>query len=308
MKLELYRNKKWSALMIAIICIVIISSIMIYFLEKLLPIARNIKWIENSTVAYYNGLSWIEQSLLFMKTASVWTESWVTYNTSNPQWYSFQITASGTKIPIAWEWNSEYNSGRNIIWPGQPIQLAIWSWITWSSVELKFKAPDWMWLTWTLDNSWIINWQLSGKNTDWTWIILYASWESNMIKWGMIDWNPIYLDTKDWFDLNWSGWTFDDFYDTDWSPFNATTWLWANWANCTSNSCTLKLSIINPLIWTWWQAIPYLEYKIDFWFVKVPLQYAIIQSDWYSYWFKRHIRSTARQQTTSEALDFTIFQ
>ncbi|MDD2566175.1 MAG: hypothetical protein PHZ26_02615 [Candidatus Gracilibacteria bacterium] len=308
MKLELYRNKKGSALMIAIICIVIISSIMIYFLEKLLPIARNIKGIENSTVAYYNGLSGIEQSLLFMKTASVGTESGVTYNTSNPQGYSFQITASGTKIPIAGEGNSEYNSGRNIIGPGQPIQLAIGSGITWSSVELKFKAPDGMGLTGTLDNSGIINWQLSGKNTDGTGIILYASGESNMIKGGMIDGNPIYLDTKDGFDLNGSGGTFDDFYDTDGSPFNATTGLGANGANCTSNSCTLKLSIINPLIGTGGQAIPYLEYKIDFGFVKVPLQYAIIQSDGYSYGFKRHIRSTARQQTTSEALDFTIFQ
>lgn len=304
MKIELYKNKKWSALMIAIICIVIISTIMIYFLEKLLPIARNIKWIENSTVAYYNALSWIEQSQLFMKTAPVWTESWATYITSNPQWYSFQITASGTQIPITWEWNSEYNSGRNIIWPWQPVQLAIWEHIDWNLVNFIFKAPDWMWLTWTLASSWIINWQLSGKNSDWTWIILYASWENNMIKWSnIINKDTIVLNSKDWFDLNWSGWTFNNFYNAS-APFT-TTWLWTN---CNWNECTLKLSIINPLIWTWWQSIPYLEYQISFWSVKVPLQYAIINSDWYSYWFKRHIRRTVGQQTTSEALDFTVFQ
>lgn len=326
-------KKKWSAMLIAILVIVFITSLMIYFMEKIVPISKNIKWVENSTAAYYEAQSWVEEALLYMSRDNPVAETWATFNLSKPIWYSISMSASWTLTPQDWYWNSEYDSNFNRIWPWEPIQIPIRDNILSSwNIHILLRAPnlDWtcstsdyttiMWWTWM-----IINWILT-----WSWNTLYSSWwiTANMIndvkksnlnsnecdKQFWIDFyltNPWTLPNNwilidNWNDLNWSGWILIDFYNSS-GPF-VWKWLWTNWSVCSWYKCSIKFSIVTPLKNNnTWQSIPYLEYKAWIW-NSTPLQYAIIETDWFSRWFKRHTKKEVRQLTTNEALDFTVFQ
>ncbi len=316
---------RWSALIVTLFVTIIICLIAVYLLDKIMPISKNVKWIENSNIAYYNASSWIEEALLFMSWDNPWVETWTFIWNTYWNWIGYSVIASWTTIPLAWEWNSNYNWNYNKIWPGEPLQLVINNnSLDWSSINFSFKAPDldldWDWnletLTWSA-GSWIINWVLSWKNSSWTWVSLMASWETNMITVQDINeslTDPVYLGSKEWLDLNWSWATLSNFYNR----------IGIDWPDCNNYKCTLKLSLINNKIeldyntvtgWLWvWEAwgwiptAPYLEYKIEWLNSPIPLQYAIIKADWYSNWFKKSIRKDVRQTTTSEVLDFTIFQ
>lgn len=301
------KNKKWSALNITIFIVMIITIIMLYLLEKIIPWARNVKWIENGNVAYYNANTALEQAQLFINTNSIWSETWVTKSVSSPIWYNLKISALNKILPPPWDWNSDFDNNWNIIAPWKPIQLVFNNWIDWSQVNFYFKVPDISWSSITL--SWgasypIVNWILSwsGKTFFASWSQINASaWEIWSSTWG--SYPIVNLSWKTWLDLNWSWWTLAQFYN------DSIFWLGINWADCSWYKCTLKLSIVNPLVSTTNQSIPYLEYKIDMWTnPSLPLQYAIINTDGFSYWFKKSIKKEVRQTTTNEALDFTVFQ
>jgi len=80
-------------------------------------------------------------------------------------------------------------------------------------------------------------------------------------------------------------------------------------SNCSiPNACTLKLSLINPLMLQDGVTIaPYLEYQANF-NVAVPLQTAVIEAQGYMGGFRKSITRFVQQTTTNEALDFTVFQ
>ncbi len=59
----LKKNTRGSAVLIALIVLVILTIMSTTFLEKLLSFAKASEGIENSNVAYYNALGIIEQSL-----------------------------------------------------------------------------------------------------------------------------------------------------------------------------------------------------------------------------------------------------
>ena len=290
-------NKRGSALIISIFITMIITIIGIFLLDKIMPLAKNVKWIENSNVAYYNANSWVEEALFNMNSSDPSLEpSWI-WGTAI-SWYSYQTKAKVGSIPEPNEWNSEYDKNFNKIWIWDPVQLVINSSspIDWSNVKFSFKLPN-LWnnpeLAPSLNWTGIINWILSGNGKS-----VFASGEVNMIKWSEIPtnapdhWN---ISSKNWVDLNWSGWIFSSFYNQYWCSI--------------TNKCTLKLSLINPLSLSNWQIAPYLEYKITFssWTL-IPNQYAKIISDWNSFWFKRTIKRNVEQVTSNEAMDFTVFQ
>lgn len=301
-------SKKWSALLITLFVTIIISIIAIYLLDKIVPFSRDVKWIENGNIAYYNWYTWIEQSLLAMSWADPALEVSSDTHMATVSGYTSQISATWSQIPRSWEWNSEYSTWDwNKIWPWKPLQLVINKYIDWTKVDFYFRVPDlnqdWIYneiLTWTLDNTGIINWILSGKNASWSWVSLYASWESDMItwletKWLVINWTTG-LGSRHWLDLNWSSNTFQTFSDN----------LLCDNAD---KKCILKLSVVTPLLLSSWKFAPYLEYKIVITDNKtIPLQYAKIESDGYSFGFKKHIRRDVGQITSNEALDFTVFQ
>lgn len=297
-------SKKWFSIFIWIGLVALLILVALVILSFIIPFSRNIKWIENTTIAYYNWYSWIEHWLYYINKirTNLTTESWST-NISNGSWYKFNTFSSGTIIPQPWYWNSEFDKDYNIISISEPIQLEIGRNIIpdWSKVEFIFKVPN-------FDNdiatseilSWnttpIINWILSAQNDT-----LIASWSyinASDVKSSNCSTNCSIKLTennfKNWFTIDWIWQTFSEFY----------------WNNCRSSWswCTLKMSVINDLVLTTWNQIPYLEYKINFGWYNVPDRYFRITSFWLSKWFQKKLDVRVSQQTVNTAFDFTVFQ
>lgn len=305
-------NNKWSALIITIMIVMILTIVMIYLLEKIVPAARNVKWIENSNIAYYNGDAAQEQAFLYLRTSTPWTETWVVKSSNQSIGYDMKITASWNIIPASWEWNSHFDADWNMISPWEPIQFFINDNVNWAETKFYFKVPNiknWV----TISLSWwtmpIINWSLT-----WSGKTMFASWSqimalNNEIFNSMSSWSLTpSLHNRAWLDLDDIWWTLADFYNWT-SAFIWNVWLWPNWSVCSSYNCVLKFSIVNDLVSTNGEMIPYLEYKIDMWAnASIPLQYAIIKTDGYSYGFKKSIKREKLQNMSDAVWDFTVFQ
>lgn len=295
-------NKKWFSIVIVLLIVIIINLIAIWILSYIIPFSKDIKWIENSSKAYYEANSWIENVLYELKSTPVWYETWRTLNISSPIDYSYNVISTWTTLPPAWKWNSEYDSDWDIISTWNPIQLEIWyGKFDFNTTEFSFRVPDINWtdaniqtLSWTTDP--IINWQISTSNNSinasWSYIKASDTCNSNQV----FDNCKLNFSSYQWVDLSDNSTSNEkilNFYTA-----NCGTWSW----------CILKLSVINKLeLNSNNLIIPYLEWQIkSIW--SVPLRYSLISSEWKSYWYKKELDIRVSQQTTSEAFDFTIFQ
>ena len=322
-------DRKWSALIISVFVVLIISIIMIYLLDKLVPISRNVKGIENTNIAYYNAETGVEEALLWMSKTNPWYESGQTVWVLPASWYNYNIRALSSQTPILWEWNSWYDTNWDRLWPWQPMQRVLKNWLfnIWDmTIALKTPNTDWNCST-SIDLSWwvmpIVSWMLT-----WSWWTLYASWwiTANDINdsWKTLVtsdecnpqfWRRFLLTNNTWVSTWLNSWN-QYKYAWDWFNLSNSADSFANfyknilWSDCAWYKCTLKISIINSLISTTWENIPYLEIRFSSSDTsdKFPLQYAILDVDWYSNGFKRHINKDIKQTTTIEALDFTVFQ
>ena len=280
-----WNNKKWLSLILAIFLVILISLLAISILDYVIPFSKNVKSIENSSVAYYQANSAIEKWLFKIYERN---NSWTILNTTEfNESYSWVIT---NKYLTNSSWMILPPSWTNKISQWNPIQLDIWDWYldhTNMSIKINFKLPDFYsskTLSWS--NS-IINWQLSSSTNT----LNASSW---IIKANDIDWTDIDLSNSKWITLTWTTQTISEFYqDHCW----------------TSSWCSLKLSVINrletnnsPPI-----TIPYLEWKITTNHA-IPLRYSTIKADWKSYWYKKSLEVRVPQNTTNQAFDFTIFQ
>lgn len=278
------KNSKGFSIIIWMWLTLLITLSAYVILWYIVPYAKNIKWIENTTNAYYNAYSWIEKSLYHTKTrlTTSWqdltTETWaIIWN--NSIWYEYKTYSSWNTIPLSWV---------NQLSMFEPIQLEVW-YNKLNSFSGNFKIPADLCSSCTLDWwTWaIINWILSSENdtlfASWSYITADQITSSWLSSWDIKDKNGINF----W----WSWMIFNSFYDS----------------NCWTNSwCILKMSVVNNLTVSN-NPIPYLEYKIDFW-SSVPLRYTIIKTTWKSYWFKKNLEVKVPQQTINQAFDFTVFQ
>lgn len=288
-------NVKWFSIVIVLWLIIIINLIVIWILWYIVPFSKDTKWIENSSKAYYQANSWIEDVLYEIKWESVWYSTTKTlWTSSEDYWYS--VISSWTLLPQVWQWNSEYDKDFNKIWIWDAIQLEVWNDdLDINNTDFVFKVPNFDWndstnefLAWT---GAIVNWQLSSDDNT------LNAYESQV----MADWVcesnetscEIQLYNSQWRDLRGDSFTLWTFYNN----------------NCTWDSCILKLSIINSLVLDDSNdtVIPYLEWKIDT-NSPISLRYAVIETEWKSYWYKKALEIRIPQQTTNEAFDFTVFQ
>lgn len=263
-----------------------------FFLSYILPFARDIKWIENTSSSYYEAYSWIEDAMYFIKTRTDLTQEYSTTSSASA-WYSFSTTSSWNIIPTPSKWNSEYDSNFDRISYNEPLQLEVWKlWsISWSNVRFYFKVPS---ISSNKTLSWwttpVINWILSSATNS-----LISTWS--------------YITAND---INTNNWTIAFTFDTKvWAKLDNTaqTFQWFYTDNCTWSKCSLKISIISDLtLSTVWTLLPYLEYKIDFGSTMAPLRYTKIDSKWQSYWFSRDLDVSVSQQTVNQAFDFAVFQ
>jgi len=294
------RNKKAFSLIIAMWLVLITSLLAFTMLEYMIPFSKNIKWVENSTKAYYQANNWIETWLYFFSTRTNLTDESNKNHVKNID-YKVNTISSGSILPKSWYWNSEYNSDWNIVNLTNPIQLSIWNWYITNILQLKidFRVPNLDKLPSAETLSWasmpIINWQLSSPNNtlnsnSWSTIKVSDICESDE---SCTTWINLY--NLQWVQLDWLTKTIQDFY----SEQSCNTW---------TNKCVLKFSIINDLKTTSWVIIPYLEWKIRTSWERIPLRYSVIESEWKSTWFVKKLEVNVPQETVSEAFDFTVFQ
>ena len=294
------QNTTWSALIISILITVIIIVIAIYLLEKIIPFSRDIKGVENGNVSYYRANTALNEALLSMSGSNPGYETGSVaslYTAGSGMVYT--VTASGTVLPQPGLWNSEYDANWSILGPGKPIQLVLSTNLNWDTPNtyLNFRVPDLdkiatETLTGSLGNlTPIINWSLSASGDT-----LQASGSQILANLPVVSnassGTVFFNTTKLWLTLSWTANNFSAFYN----------------AKCNSTEkCTLKLSLINPLILTSGEKAPYLEYQARF-NATVPLQTAVVQTQGYAGGFRKNITRFIQQMTTNEALDFTVFQ
>ncbi len=304
-------NKKWLSIVLAMWLVLVMSFMVLFILEYIIPFSRNIKWIENSTNSFYQAENWIEESLLFLKTRTdITAETWAIIWTSVK--YKFTTSSSWTTTPVSWEWNSWFDKSFDTVSQWNPIQLQVWyNKVNLANTIFTFRIPDldWNWnfteiMTWASLVSPnplpIINWQLSSNdktlNASWSYITSYDINNSlkNWVK--IFDWNNNNLN---W--INYIVWrNLDDTTQNIWDFYTNNCWA--------SSWCILKMSIINKLeLNSNNTPIPYLEYKIVF-SGQNALRFTTINSDWNSYSFSKNLKVRIPQQTTNEAFDFTVFQ
>lgn len=286
------KNKRWSALMVWMFLMIILTLTMYVLISQILPFSKTTSWLQNSSNAYYQAYAWIEDSLLIKKSGSVWSKPY----TPNSVAYKYDVSSIWSVVPAAWKWDSDNTNYSKIsVW--KPIQLKLPNNLNLANLnnsDLCFKVPDWLWeFKWIWD---IIFWSITSNNET-------LNWES-LILWLDILRSNLYCNWSNWFKISSKNWKKLDWNTVTFSSFYNSNCQWVD-------NCILRLSVINPLkarVWTGdINSIPYLEYQIRMW-GDIELYHTTIESSWKSYWFKKDLKVQVPQSTLNQAFDFTVFQ
>ena len=303
-------NKQWFSILLAMWITLVTGMIAILILEFIIPFSRNIKWVENSSAAFYQSYSGIEEAMWFISQNDLWDEDEQLFVQANPQDTAYSVESMTSIIPPAWKGNSEYDSNWNRFDNNFPIQLAITDPnIDFSNVDFTFRIPV------ELDDGNDIEWNDALQPYIINWIITGISNPDN-VKWNWDD-IPVVLNG-----IN------DQLIRKD-EVWDIGIWIWSrngrtiDWDTCsvtefTTNSCswisniydvTLKMSLVDQLILdTNNKSIPYLEYQINFRGDSIPGRYTQIETSGKSYGFRKNMDIKVPQQATNQAFDFAVFQ
>lgn len=302
-------NKQWFSILLAMWITLVTGMIAILILEFIIPFSRNIKWVENSSAAFYQSYSGIEEAMWFISQNDLWAGSTESFEQSSPQDTAYSIKSMTDIIPPDLKGNSEYNPDWNRFDNNFPIQLAITDEdIDFSDVNFTFRIPveldDGNEIEWNdASQLYIINWIITGiSNPD------NIKWNSDDVPVVLNGLNSELIEKSEIWDPNISIW------DREWRTID---WNTCSITNFTSNSCswiyniydvTLKMSLVDQLILENGKSIPYLEYQINFWSDTVPWRYTQIETSGKSYGFKKSMDIKVPQQATNQAFDFAVFQ
>lgn len=299
-------SKKWSALIVALVVLTLLTVMSTTFFEKLYRFAQASQGIENSNAAYYKALGAIEDSL-YAPWVSKYTP-WQVQNISAPTNKSGTgrgLTASTgwTSVPMPGEGNSPYDTNYNTIGLGEPVQLVIPDVVNWTNVDFQFRIPSIngsnTGILWgPANSSGYILWTFASTGAS-----LFASGETNIFRWFDIDNTTKPIEGYWWTSNSGDLVLFDTFY---WGT--PTPYVWINGGNCAWFNCTLKLSLIRPIVTSDGRTLTFLEYKITWFNTTIPTQYMNLRAEWYSYWFLRTRDLKFPQITTNTALDFAVLQ
>lgn len=302
--------RRGSALLTGLIVMVVVTVLMVTFLEKMTRLGTSSQWIVQSTQAYYRATALIERSL--MNTPNLRKQPWTiqpssTNSAKTGSGTELIVFTGGTSVPAHWKWNSPFNDNYNLIGLGDPVQIVIPDGVDWTNVFFEFNVPK-IGTSWTgVDTSvstlsWVILWTLGGPDGK----TLYASGETAAFTFSDLNWsksisskNGFYI-ASDWTE---SESTFSNFYDNSNSDR-----LGVLWQNCVAFVCTLKLSLLRSIPVDGWRELPFLEYKIDFSSTNIPNQYMILDSKGYAGGYLRTRHVVIPQITTNTALDFAVLQ
>lgn len=296
------QSRRGSAILIALIILSLLAIVTTVFLEKIWWFSKSSNGIEASNRAYYFAAGVIEEQL--MDPAVNKFQPWNIVGTgSAPSSFGtgarMTVITWGTLVPASGKGNSPFNKDYNIISLGEPVQLVVPNWVTWSNVRFYFQVPAIgsasTWVS-TTPNSGAILWTIWNTGAS-----LFASGELNIFRYTDIDGTNKNINNKYWITNTGDLVQFDYFYGN-------VPYLGAGWSSCTNYNCTLKLSLIRTIPTTDGRMLPFLEYKIDFDTTTLPSQYMTLQTDGYAHGFLRSRTVKVQQITTNTALDFAVLQ
>ncbi len=294
-------SQRGSALIVWLIITVLLTIMTTSFLEKILGLGQISGWITNSAQSYSLATWLIEEQLwdANMTKQEPWNIVTKVEGTSISETGRTLSAATGGNImPMPWKWNSSFDSDWNIISMSDPVQIVIPDGIAWNNVNFSFRIPTISGATSTgvLNGwSWVILWTFGYSGSS-----LYASGETDIFVWSKIDGSSRKIDSFTWLTTTGILMKFSNFYaDTTNGTGNKCT---------AAYHCTLKLSMIQPVITIGWQVFPFLEYQIDFNSTYIPSQYMVIDSSAYNYGYIRSRQIRIPQITTSTATDFAVLQ
>jgi hypothetical protein len=292
-----------SAILISLIILTFLTIVTTVFLERVFHFSESSEGIESSNVAYYNALGLIEEQLMDPNVTKYtpWNvASTGSLSNNYGSWRQLLVSSGSSIIPQAGKGNSTLNSDYNIISLGEPLQLVIPPGIDWNNVFFEFRVPSIAWQgTWvalSMNSSGVILWTIG-----YTGASLFASGETQIFKGTDLNTSTNIFASFSGVSNTGSFVTITDFYTN-------TDFLWTNGAYCTGFSCTLKLSMIRPVLLSDGRTLPFLEYRINFSGIHVPTQYMTLESTAYAYKFLRTRTVRIPQITTNTALDFAVLQ
>lgn len=296
---KIQKSRKGSALLVGLTVTVLLSILVIGFLEKSLRLNANAKSIEHSVQAYYLATSNIETKLQ-VTWPNLKKKPWTILSDSIPINKGFSgsyvVAHTGSNIiPAKWLGNSPFDKDYNIISLDRPVQLAIQN-VDWNNTSLELKSP--------FDNVAItgsgeVLWTLWNSEK-----VLYAQTGSLIKIDGSMSVSKIFWFLDQWFynDVTWERKSrgIGAFYDQE----------LLQWAKCSDFSCTLKLSMLSPAKTAdEKKQFPFLEYKITFpTSDQIPLQFMTLDATGYVGDYARKRSVQIPQITTNTALDFAVLQ
>lgn len=305
------KNTTWFSLPLAMWLVILISLLAMTMLEYIIPFWRDIKWVENSSIAYYMANSWVEEWLynVYSRNNSWSLDDRTEFSDTdftgmkNTQ---YSTISAGKILPPNGEWNSEFHVNWNTISIWDPIQVPIWeNWMNLSQddfqIQLRVPNLDGIGTTNetldTTDDIAIVNWQLSAQDDSLNSISDLTDIDRSIFIESDVDGNYITLDNQLWKNLSWAKESFIDFYNDH--------------CNTTDKPCSIKFSVVNDLLSNDGITVPYLEWRIRLNTTStrtIPLRFTQIETSWKSYGYKKDIKVKVASNTVNEAFDFTVFQ
>jgi hypothetical protein len=302
------RSHQGSALIVALVIVVLLTILTTSFLEKVLNLWKTSGGINSSAQSYSLATGLIEEQLMDsnMTKVSPWNIA-TKLESSTFTGRSLSASTGWFIMPeqgawgLPWKWNSSFDPDWNIIGIWEPIQIVIPNAVDWSTVQFYFRVPNIPGETGSTGTvtggSGIILWTFGYSGAS-----LYASGETEIFTFADINGTAKIINWKNGQTNSGSSATFWWFYG------DATIGVWTAWAKCAGYQCTLKLSMIRPYISTPWKSYAFLEYKINFGATRIPSQYMVIDSAANMYGYLRSRQVRIPQITTSTATDFAILQ
>jgi type II secretory pathway pseudopilin PulG len=138
-------SSRGSALLVSILLMMILSVMMIFLLERILPYSRTVRGIENSAQASYSARSSTEEILTRLRAdnpAGVKSAPTLTNTASGAGGNESRVLDSDTIIPSPGYGNSEGDSQWNAIGPGRPVQLILGANVgKLNGLKIEFRVP-----------------------------------------------------------------------------------------------------------------------------------------------------------------------
>lgn len=275
------------SLILAMWITLLLSLTGLFLIEYMVPFSHSVKWIENSSKAFYQSYGSLENAIYSTYSGAesqIWYEPTSRSLWSNSIDYGYSVISSGSVIPLAWNGNSDFNTDWNQISQNTPVHLYVWDNRV-SEINVEIRVPNGQTLRVSEDDD-LVLWQIS-SNSD-------SLSADNIIDLGGGAWNDD-LFWEDGFPL--SSHTVSQRFSTFYSN---ECWV--------GDECVLKLSVVKPLILSDGTEIPYLEYKINTNGNAIPFQESYISTKGKSFGFQKSLNVALPHSSTSSAFDFTVLQ